>query len=76
MNSKRWLLVALMSCLVLLGATSLFGQATANASLQGTVTDKSQAVIGSKAEITLPTKRPAPPAPPTPMTRVNIALTR
>ena len=56
MNRKRWVLVALMSCLVLLGATSLFGQVTANSSLQGTVVDKSQAVIGSKAEITLTNK--------------------
>jgi hypothetical protein len=50
MNSKRWLSLAVISCLVLLSSTSLFGQATANASLQGTVMDKSQAVIGNKAE--------------------------
>src|SRR5438309_1352193 len=56
MNRKRWVLVALMSCLVLLSATSLFGQVTANSSLQGTVVDKSQAVIGSKAEITITNK--------------------
>src|SRR5947209_19108862 len=56
MNSKRWLCIAVMSCLVLLSSASLFGQATANASLQGTVTDKSQAVIG-KAEVTLTNKQ-------------------
>lgn len=52
MNSKRWLCLAVMSCLVLFSA-SMFGQATANASLQGTITDKSQAVIGNKAVVTL-----------------------
>jgi hypothetical protein len=56
MNSKRWLCIAVMSCLVLLSAASMFGQATANASLQGTITDKSQAVIG-KAEVTLTNKQ-------------------
>ena len=56
MNSKRWLCIAVMSCLVLLGTASMFGQATANASLQGTVTDKSQAVIGNKAEVTITNK--------------------
>jgi hypothetical protein len=38
---------------VLLSSISLVGQVTANATLQGTVMDKSQAVIGSKAEVTL-----------------------
>jgi hypothetical protein len=56
MNSKRWLCLAVMSCLVLLSSASLFGQATANARLQGTITDKSQAVIGNKAEVTLTNK--------------------
>ena len=56
MNSKRWLCIAVMSCLVLLSAVSMFGQATASASLQGTITDKSQAVIGNKAEITITNK--------------------
>jgi len=55
MNSKRWLCLAVMSCLVLL-STTLFGQATANASLQGTITDKSQAVIGNKAQVTITNK--------------------
>ena len=54
--SKRWLSIAVIGCLVLLSSASLFGQATANASLQGTIMDKSQAVIGSKAEITLTSK--------------------
>ena len=52
MNSKRWLCLAVMSCLVMFSATSLFGQATSNATLQGTVTDKNQAVIKS-AEVTI-----------------------
>ena len=55
MNSKRWLCIAVMSCLVLLSAVSMFGQVTANASLQGTITDKSQAII-SKAEVTITNK--------------------
>jgi outer membrane receptor protein involved in Fe transport len=55
MNSKRWLCIAVMSCLALLCTAVMFGQATANASLQGTITDKSQAVIG-KAEVTLTNK--------------------
>jgi hypothetical protein len=56
MNSKRWLCIAVMSCLALLSSSSLFAQVTATASLQGTITDKSQAVIGNKAEITITSK--------------------
>lgn len=56
MHSKRWLCLAVMSCLVLLSSIPLFGQVTANASLQGTITDKSQAVIGNKAEVTITNK--------------------
>src|SRR5437868_1109320 len=56
MNSKRWLCFAVMSCLVLLSTANLFGQATAAASLQGTITDKTQAVIGNKAVVTLTNK--------------------
>jgi len=56
MQSKRWLCLAVMSCLVLLSSIPLFGQVTANASLQGTITDKSQAVIGNKAEVTITNK--------------------
>ncbi len=55
MNRKRWLLVALMSSLLLLSCATLWGQATATATLQGTVTDKSQAVIKS-AEVTVTNK--------------------
>ncbi len=55
MNSKRWLCLAVMSCLVLLSTTPLLGQATSNATLQGTVTDKNQAVIKS-AEVTITNK--------------------
>jgi len=56
MQSKRWLCLAVISCLVLLSSIPLFGQVTANASLQGTITDKSQAVIGNKAEVTITNK--------------------
>ncbi len=56
MNSKRWLSIAVIGCLVLLSSASLFGQVTASASLQGTIMDKSQAVIGNKAEITITNK--------------------
>lgn len=51
--NKRWLFIAVMGCLLLLSCMNLVGQVTATASLQGTVMDKSQAVIGNKAEITL-----------------------
>ena len=71
MNSKRWLCLAVMSCLVLLSSASLFGQATANASLQGTITDKTQAVI-SKAEVTLTNKETGATKPPPQMTRADI----
>src|SRR5262245_50626021 len=56
MNSKRWLFIAVMGCLVLLSTVSLFGQVTARATLQGTIVDKSQAVIGNKAEVTVTNK--------------------
>jgi outer membrane receptor protein involved in Fe transport len=55
MNRKRWLLIALMASLMLLTCVAMWGQATANATLQGTVTDKSQAVIKS-AEVTITNK--------------------
>ena len=55
MNRKRWLLTALMSSLLLLSCTTMWGQATATATLQGTVTDKTQAVINS-AEVTITNK--------------------
>src|SRR6185437_10122922 len=53
MTKKRWSLIAILCCLMLLSSSSLLGQVTANASLQGTVIDKTQAVIGNKAEVTL-----------------------
>ncbi len=56
MNSKRWIFVAVMGCLVLLSSISLVGQVTASASLQGTIVDKTQAVIGNKAEVTVTNK--------------------
>ncbi|HEX3586094.1 MAG TPA: TonB-dependent receptor [Candidatus Angelobacter sp.] len=56
MNRKRYLLIALMSSLLLLSCVSMWGQATANSSVQGTITDKTQAVIGNKAEVTLTNK--------------------
>jgi hypothetical protein len=55
MNRKRWLLIALMASMVLLTCVAMWGQATATATLQGTVTDKSQAVIKS-AEVTITNK--------------------
>src|SRR6478672_1346064 len=55
MNRKRCLLIALMSSLLLLSCVSMWGEATATATLQGTVTDKNQAVIKS-AEVTITNK--------------------
>ncbi|HET9165824.1 MAG TPA: TonB-dependent receptor, partial [Candidatus Angelobacter sp.] len=55
MSTKRWTFVAIIGCL-LLSTACLFGQVTANARVQGTVVDKSQAVIGGKAEVTLTNK--------------------
>ena len=56
MTSRRWLSIAIVGCLVLLSTASLLGQVTASASLQGTITDKTQAVIGNKAEVTVTNK--------------------
>ena len=75
MNSKRWLCIAVMSCLVLLGTANMFGQATANASLQGTITDKSQAVIATKPKLRSPTNKLAPRKPLPPTTRADINST-
>ncbi len=55
MNRKQCLLIALMGSLLLLSCVSMWGQATATATLQGTVTDKQQAVIKS-AEVTITNK--------------------
>jgi Carboxypeptidase regulatory-like domain/TonB dependent receptor len=51
---QRWISLAIISCLLLSCAT-LWGQATATASLQGTIADNTQAVI-AKAEVTLTNK--------------------
>src|SRR5436305_1662450 len=56
MTSKRWLFIAVMCCLTLLCSMNLLGQVTANASLQGTIVDKTQALIGDKAEVTATNK--------------------
>jgi hypothetical protein len=56
MDRKRCLFIAVMACLMLISSSSLFGQVTTNASLQGTITDKTQAVIGNKAEVTITNK--------------------
>jgi len=55
MQSKRWLQATFLICLLLVSCGTLFGQATATSSLQGTVVDKSQAVLGG-AEVTLTSK--------------------
>src|SRR6185312_5577251 len=55
MNRKRWLFIALIGSLMLLSCAAMWGQATANATLQGTVADKTQAVIKS-ADITVVNK--------------------
>ncbi|HKT50929.1 MAG TPA: carboxypeptidase-like regulatory domain-containing protein, partial [Candidatus Angelobacter sp.] len=55
MNRKRCQVIALICGLMLLSCVGLWGQATATATLQGTVMDKSQAVIKS-AEVTAVSK--------------------
>src|SRR5215470_7555194 len=55
MHSKRLLQATILICLLLVSCGTLFGQATATSSLQGTVVDKSQAVLGG-AEVTLTSK--------------------
>ena len=52
---KQLAWLAAISCLLMLSCASLWGQATASASLQGTVVDKSQAVLG-KANVTITNK--------------------
>src|SRR5437016_3343157 len=52
---KQLAWLAAISCLLMLSCASLWGQATASASLQGTVMDKSQAVLG-KANVTITNK--------------------
>src|SRR5436853_3073335 len=52
---KQLAWLAVITCLLMLSCASLWGQATASASLQGTVVDKSQAVLG-KANVTITNK--------------------
>jgi hypothetical protein len=52
MNFKRCLSLAVIGSFMLMSCIAMWGQATASASLTGTVVDKSQAVI-SKAEVTI-----------------------
>src|SRR5262249_52946123 len=54
MQSKRWLQATLLACLMLVSCT-FFGQVTATSSLQGTVVDKSEAVLRG-AEVSLVNK--------------------
>src|SRR5215472_6286380 len=53
-GKQRCMLIAVMGCL-LLSCASLWGQANATSSLQGTIADNTQAVI-SKAEVTIANK--------------------
>ncbi|HEY6307098.1 MAG TPA: TonB-dependent receptor [Candidatus Angelobacter sp.] len=53
-RKQRFMAVAVIGCL-LVGCASLWGQVTATATLQGTVADKTQAVI-AKAEVTITNK--------------------
>src|SRR5215472_3505567 len=53
-GKQRCMLIAVMGCL-LLSCASLWGQANATSSLQGTIADNTQAVI-SKAEVTISNK--------------------
>lgn len=55
MNVKRIFTIVAMSSLLLLSCINLFGQANSTATLQGTVTDKSQAVV-SGADVTITSK--------------------
>jgi hypothetical protein len=52
MNFKRCLSLAIIGSFMLMSCIAMWGQATASASLTGTVMDKSQAVV-SKAEVTI-----------------------
>src|SRR5215472_13996046 len=55
MFSKRWFPATLLICLLLVSSSTLFGQATATSTVQGSVVDKTQAVLGG-AEVTLTNK--------------------
>src|SRR5258708_35704610 len=52
MKSARYFWITVLSCLLILSCTNLFGQATATASIQGTVKDKTQALL-SGADVTI-----------------------
>src|SRR5947209_3248564 len=56
MNRKRCIWIAAMASLLLLGCANLWGQAVATSTIQGTVMDKSQAVLG-KAEVSITNKQ-------------------
>src|SRR5436305_14900484 len=55
MNRKRCIWIAAMTSLLLLSCANLWGQATATSTIQGTVVDKSSAVL-SKAEVSITNK--------------------
>ncbi len=55
MNHKQRLVALGLAVFMLLGCASMWAQSTASSNLQGTVTDKTQAVIKS-AEVTLTNK--------------------
>lgn len=55
MQRKLWLYAIFVVSLMLIGSSMLFAQATATATLEGTVVDKSQAVVGG-AEVSLTNK--------------------
>ena len=55
MNHKQRLIALALAGFMLLGCASMWAQSTASSNLQGTVTDKTQAVIKS-AEVTLTNK--------------------
>src|SRR5258708_17505462 len=59
MSSKKLFTIVAMSSLLLLSCINLFGQANSTATLQGTVTDKSQAVV-SGADLTVTNKGTGP----------------
>lgn len=55
MQRKLWLQAIFLVCLMLISCSMLFAQATATSTLQGTVVDKSQAVVGG-AEVSITNK--------------------
>jgi len=55
MQGKSWLQATFLICLLLANCSILFAQVTATATLQGTIVDKSQAVLGG-AQVTIVNK--------------------